>query len=280
MEALNVKMGFERGCLAPWERVAGTRHSLKEAVRVGDEGFGGGEGEEKCLRKWSMAQNWGYRAEKMDALRNDRKMGGAMQAFAGGERCIWKYCVISPVTLTSHFLEVSTNCPQIYGSLFLEDLAAENWILLAEWHVRSNNYLKDQKTVFPSFKYVTDFGVWYPVTDFFLWSVSFRKEMLNTVVPSVKGQALLLAHCAMEASFQCWQTDSESPTGLSDVRLVTKAACSPARSVLPDQDHRLCSGLQAPQQYLVENFELFNPQAASLWWQVFKRWERHVILSP
>lgn len=52
MEALNVKMGFERGCLAPWERVAGTRRSLKEAVRVGDEGFGGGgEGEEKCLRK-------------------------------------------------------------------------------------------------------------------------------------------------------------------------------------------------------------------------------------
>lgn len=116
---------------------------------------------------------------------------------------------------------------------------------------------------------------------FFLWSVSFRKEMLNTVVPSVKGQALLLAHCAMEASFQCWQTDSESPTGLSDVRLVTKAVCSPARSVLPDQDHHLCSRLQAPQQYLVENFELFNPQAASLRWQVFKRWERHVIhLSP
>lgn len=99
---------------------------------------------------------------------------------------------------------------------------------------------------------------------FFSWSVSFRKEMLNTVVPSAKGQALLLAHCAMEASFQCWQTDSESPTGLSDVRLATKAACSPARSVPLDQDHHLCSRLQAPQQYLVENFELFNPQAASL----------------
>lgn len=58
--------------------------------------------------------------------------------------------------------------------------------------------------------------------------------MLNTVVPSVKGQALRLAHSAMEASFRCWRTDSESPTGLSDVRLATRAASSPAGSVLPE----------------------------------------------
>lgn len=62
--------------------------------------------------------------------------------------------------------------------------------------------------------------------------------MPNAVVPGVKGQALLLAHCAMEASFRCWQTDSESPTGLSDARLAMKAASSPARSVPPDQHRR------------------------------------------
>lgn len=50
---------------------------------------------------------------------NDRKPG-AVQSLAGGETW-FERVVVSPVTLTSHSLEVSTNCP-----LLLEDLAVEN----------------------------------------------------------------------------------------------------------------------------------------------------------
>lgn len=94
-----------------------------------------------------------------------------------------------------------------------------------------------------------------------------RKEMLNMVAPSVKGQALPLARCAMEASFQCWQTGSESPTGPCAARLATKAVCSRARSVLPDQ-HRRCELLWTP-----NCFTSGQPRCNA----GFRRWERHII---
>lgn len=59
--------------------------------------------------------------------------------------------------------------------------------------------------------------------------------MLSTLAPSVKDQAVLLARCAMAASFQCWQTDSRSPTGLCGARPAMRAVCSPARSALRDR---------------------------------------------
>lgn len=68
--------------------------------------------------------------------------------------------------------------------------------------------------------------------------LSFRKEMMRTVAPNVKDQALHPVLCAMEASFQCWRTDLKSPTELCDVLRVMRMACSPARLVSHDY---LCS---------------------------------------
>lgn len=44
-------------------------------------------------------------------IRNGRRMGGTVQRRKMSLEC----CAISPVTLTSHFLAVATNCPQACG---------------------------------------------------------------------------------------------------------------------------------------------------------------------
>lgn len=74
MEALNFRLGFGRGCLAPWERVAGTRDSLKGTVSVGDEGFGG-RGRGEMLEEMNRVSKVRIQGGEVDVLRNDRKMG-------------------------------------------------------------------------------------------------------------------------------------------------------------------------------------------------------------
>ncbi|KAH0629737.1 hypothetical protein JD844_012053 [Phrynosoma platyrhinos] len=60
------------------------------------------------------------------------------------------------------------------------------------------------------------------------------KQMMTTVVPNVRDQALHPVLYATEASFQCWLTVLRSPTELYDVLLAMKMVSSPARRVLTD----------------------------------------------
>lgn len=92
-------------------------------------------------------------------MRNDRRMGGAEQR----RKMTLEYCVISPVTLTSHFPAAATNCPRACGTLFVKVLAVENWLSWAEWCVKSDCDGKDGETEFPS----SDFGISHPLTEFF-----------------------------------------------------------------------------------------------------------------
>lgn len=90
--------------------------------------------------------------------------------------------------------------------------------------------------------------------------------MLSALAPSVKDQAVLLARCAMAASFRCWQTDSRSPTGLCAAQPATRAACSPARSALRD-GAALHPGLRGALRY-------FTSSSSALM-GTFSRWEQY-----